>query len=62
MSVTHVSPALRRLVRKRAGECCEYCLIPETVTWAAHTLDHIIAEKHGGTTTAENLALACTLN
>ncbi|MFI5458815.1 MAG: HNH endonuclease [Isosphaerales bacterium] len=61
MSVTHVTPALRRLVRERAGKCCEYCLIPEAVTWAAHTLDHIIAEKHGGTTTAENLALACTL-
>ena len=61
MSVTHVSPGLRQLVRERAGECCEYCLIPEGVTWAAHTVDHIIAEKHGGTTTAENLALACTL-
>ena len=58
MSVTHVSPGLRQLVRERAGE---YCLIPEGVTWAAHTVDHIIAEKHGGTTTAENLALACTL-
>ena len=50
-----------RLVRERAGECCEYSLIPEAMTWALHTIDHIIAEKHGGTTTLENLALACTL-
>ncbi len=31
------------------------------MTWALHTIDHITAEKHGGTTTPENLALACTL-
>ena len=49
MSATHVSASLRRLVRERAGECCEYCLIPEAMTWALHTIDHIIAEKHGGT-------------
>jgi hypothetical protein len=61
MSVTHIPAALRRQVRERAGECCEYCLIPEPITWAVHTIDHIIAEKHGGTTTTENLALACTL-
>jgi hypothetical protein len=61
MSESHVSAALRRLVRERAGECCEYCLIPEAMTWALLTIDHIIAEKHGGTTTDENLALACTL-
>jgi hypothetical protein len=61
MSATRVSASLRRLVRERAGECCEYCLIPEAMTWALHTINRIIAEKHGGTTTAENLALACTL-
>jgi hypothetical protein len=61
MSATHITVALRRHVRERAGECCEYCLIPEAMTWAAHTIDHIIAEKHGGDSTAENLALACTL-
>ena len=49
------------LVRERAGEYSEYCLIPEAVTWALHTIDHITAEKHGGMTTPENLALACTL-
>jgi putative addiction module component (TIGR02574 family) len=31
------------------------------MSWAAHTIDHIIAEKHGGSTDSENVALACTL-
>ena len=61
MSVTHIPIALRRQVRERAGECCECCLIPESMTWAVHTIDHIVAEKHGGATTADNLALACTI-
>jgi HNH endonuclease len=61
MSETYISITLRRHVRERAGERCEYCLILESMTWAAHTIDHIIAEKHGGATTSENLALACAL-
>ena len=61
MSATHIPVALRRKVRERAGEVCEYCLIPETMTWSSHTIDHIVAEKHGGATVADNLALACTL-
>ena len=61
MSATYVPADLRRQVRERAGERCEYCLIPEAITWAAHTIDHIIAEKHGGGSTADNLALACML-
>jgi hypothetical protein len=61
MSVTHIPIALRRQVRERAGESCEYCLIPESMTWAVHTIDHIFAEKHGGATTADNLVLACMI-
>jgi hypothetical protein len=61
MSETHVPAALRRLVRERARECCEYCLIPEALTLFTHALDHVIAEKHGGPTTAENLALSCAV-
>ena len=54
MSATHIPIALRRQVRERARERCEYCLIPESMTWATHTIDHIIAEKHGGGTAADN--------
>jgi hypothetical protein len=31
------------------------------MTLAAHEIDHVIAEKHGGLTDAGNLALACAL-
>jgi len=31
------------------------------MTLAVHEIDHVIAEKHGGPTNADNLALACAL-
>ena len=61
MSKTYVSASLRKLVYERAQSCCEYCLIPEALTLAVHQIDHVIAEKHGGKTVAQNLALACSL-
>jgi hypothetical protein len=61
MSSSYISAAMRRLVYERANYCCEYCLIPEAFTFATHEIDHIIAKKHGGKTTAKNLALSCTL-
>jgi 5-methylcytosine-specific restriction endonuclease McrA len=61
MSKTYIPVALRRQVEERAYSCCEYCLIPSFATFSAHEIDHIIAEKHGGRTEAENLALSCTL-
>jgi 5-methylcytosine-specific restriction endonuclease McrA len=61
MSQTYISAALRKLVRERAGDRCEYCLIPESVTFASHWIDHIVAEKHGGKTEAENLANSCVV-
>ena len=61
MSNTYIPPALRRLVYERAGGCCEYCLIPETAVFAGHEIDHIIAQKHGGPTDADNLALSCAV-
>jgi 5-methylcytosine-specific restriction endonuclease McrA len=61
MSKTYVSQELRQLVRTRAQGRCEYCLISESVTFATHEVDHIVAEKHGGSTSEDNLALCCTL-
>lgn len=61
MSQTYVPAALRRLVRDRAQDRCEYCLIPEWVALAPHWIDHIVAEKHGGKTEAQNLANSCVL-
>ena len=61
MSSTYIPVAVRQLVYGRANAHCEYCLIPEDVAFAPHEIDHIIAEKHGGPTEDNNLALSCTL-
>jgi HNH endonuclease len=61
MNTPYVSAPLRRLVVERAGNRCEYCGIPEAATFAAHELDHIVAQKHGGQTEPGNLALSCAL-
>ncbi|HEX3718148.1 MAG TPA: HNH endonuclease signature motif containing protein [Verrucomicrobiae bacterium] len=56
--MSQVSNALRNLVRERARNRCEYCLLPE-VFIVAHEPDHVIAMQHRGMTSTENLALAC---
>ena len=50
---------IRRQVRERAQGRCEYCLIHESDMYFPHEADHVIAEKHGGVTSLENLAWAC---
>ena len=59
MSVTSLPVAMRRQVFERAGGCCEYCLLAEEDAFFPHEADRIIAVKHGGASTLENLALAC---
>jgi hypothetical protein len=59
MSSSYISAELRRLVESRAEKLCEYCLIAEEDTFLGCEMDHIISEKHGGLTQAENLANAC---
>jgi len=59
MNQARISVALRREVRERADERCEYCLLPESQAFFPHEIDHLIALKHGGKTTSANLALAC---
>lgn len=61
MSGSYIPVALRRLVYDRANDCCEYCFTPEFAVFASHEVDHIIAEKHGGLTQEDNLALSCSL-
>jgi hypothetical protein len=55
----YVPAALRRLVIERAGNRCEYCLLPAQVALFPHEVDHVIALKHGGATVENNLAFAC---
>jgi len=59
VSITYISAELRRLIVTRADRLCEYCLIAEDDTFYGGAIDHIISEKHGGPTTAENLSYAC---
>lgn len=51
--------SLRRLVRLRAGDCCEYCRLPQLALPASLQIEHIIAKQHRGTDESENLALSC---
>lgn len=59
MSTRRIPTAVRVKVAQRAKGCCEYCRVPDDVGFAPHEPDHVIAEQHGGQTTADNLALAC---
>jgi hypothetical protein len=59
MSQTYIAPALRSLVAKKSGYRCSYCLTVEEIVGALFTVDHIIPESLGGTTTPDNLCLAC---
>jgi hypothetical protein len=54
-----VDKATRAAVVERASSCCEYCGLPDDVVLISHQPDHIIATKHGGLTTLDNLAYAC---
>jgi hypothetical protein len=43
--------SLDRRVRERAGNRCEYCLVPADISAFTFPVDHIIAQQHGGETT-----------
>ena len=59
MTESYVSAALRRDVADRAQGRCEYCRFPSDASLFTFEVEHIIATKHGGATSLENLALAC---
>ncbi len=53
--------ALRALVRRRVGDVCEYCRLPQAASQIVRFhVEHIIARQHGGQTEPDNLALACS--
>jgi len=57
--MTYIPDRLRKLVYERAGGQCEYCLLHNEDAFPSHEIDHIFAEKHGGTTIESNLCLSC---
>lgn len=51
--------AARKLVRERAGNRCEYCLLGQEDSDLTHHIEHIVARQHGGSDDVDDLALAC---
>ena len=47
---------LRRLVRNRAGDWCEYCGLSQEGQEAAFHIDHVVPRTAGGGTRMDNLA------
>lgn len=54
-----ISVKLRRLVRQRARDRCEYCRLSQEGQEATFHVDHVIPVAQGGPTADWNLALAC---
>jgi HNH endonuclease len=54
-----IPASLRRLVIQRAENRCEYCGLSQLGQAATFHIDHVIPVVAGGSTTADNLALAC---
>lgn len=51
---------LRKFVRDRANDVCEYCRLPQAVvSFARFQIEHIKARQHHGTDDRDNLAWAC---
>jgi hypothetical protein len=52
--------SIREFVRQRAGNRCEYCLLPEEADeWPFH-IEHVIATQHGGSDELDNLSWSCS--
>jgi hypothetical protein len=51
--------AVRKAVRERAGNRCEYCGLPQHATELTFHVEHIVARQHGGIDDPSNLCLAC---
>ena len=52
--------SVRREVRERAAESCEYCGLSQIAVPAIRFhVEHILAHQHGGGDDLDNLALAC---
>jgi HNH endonuclease len=59
MSAERVPASMQRRVRERAADRCEYCGIEQSTQEATFHIDHITPRVAGGTTSLDNLALAC---
>jgi HNH endonuclease len=58
MSV-YIAASVKKLVSQRANGACEYCLMHQDFSIYSHEIDHVVATKHGGQSTVDNLVIAC---
>ena len=50
----------REAVRRRANRRCEYCRLPDSAMNSSDFhVEHIVARKHGGKSSMDNLAWSC---
>ena len=61
MSRRYITVEEQRIIIERANGRCEYCQSLLAYAVQPFVFDHITAVSQGGTTTLENLALACRL-
>ena len=55
-----IDAALRRVVRERAGNRCEYCgLSQDELPLITFHIDHVISRQHGGGDDSDNLCESC---
>jgi hypothetical protein len=59
MTERRIPAKLKRLVQERVLGCCEYGVRPDSHSTDVFSNEHITPESRGGTTDADNLALAC---
>lgn len=60
MSV-YIPEAIRQFVAGRAKHRCEYCHIYKRYSFLAFHIEHIVSQKHGGTSDKDNLAYSCPI-
>jgi hypothetical protein len=61
MSSVYISLQLRQLVMEQAGNRCGYCLVEQALLYAPLEFEHLQPRSRGGSTSEENLWLACRL-
>ncbi len=59
MTQYKITEEIKKIVRLRAKNCCEYCLSQEKFATQQFSIEHIFPVSKGGKTILENLALAC---
>lgn len=60
MSKSYIPAAVRRRVAELANHQCSYCQTQAALVGKSLQIDHVIPEAHGGSSTEENLCLACS--